>query len=68
MIFLGDLIYISSYWVFYHSLAENRNPLYPVPAYIKNQLQLFGYYTISFFMIRYCMNMLEEIENYQKFI
>ena len=47
---ISDFLYVSSYWVFYHALAENPNPIFQINPYTKKQLQLFGYYTMAFFM------------------
>lgn len=54
---LSDILYLSSYWLFYHSLHG-----YPMNPHIRNQLQMFGYYTLAFFMTRYCLGLVEEVK------
>ena len=52
-----DILYLSSYWIFYNSLQGH-----PVHPHIKNQIQMFGYYTVAFFMTRYCLCLVEEVK------
>ncbi len=59
-----DLIFISSYWGLYFSLVYHPNPDIRPHLRAKQDLQLFGYYIIAVFMIRYYILLIDQVREH----